>query len=978
VLDFHVLGALDVVRNGARVALGGFRQRAVLAALTAHANEVIPLTGLIDLVWTDPPATADGTLHNYISRLRAAMDERSQDDWLYLRREEGGYVLRVAPAQIDAGRFTSKVLEARQYSAEGRDEDAVIAYRTALEEWRGRPYAGFDAEPFAQPVIAHLEELYVGATAELAAKELEIGPVSAALERLQPLVCERPLDGSIRTMHARALAAAGRPADAIRSLDDYRDQLVEETGMDPGTEIDELRLDILRTQVSFAPGTPSVAAAPDSGLIGREWELQRLRGSLTPGSIVTLTGPAGVGKSTLARAALASARRLGMASYELVWDTATAPQRTLTDQLGLESDPSADPVDAVGDFLVRRQGVVLLDGVEDHRADALRLVERLRASTGTHIALITSRGPIGHPDEDVLIVEPLDRPAVDATDGEIWEASSVQMFLQGALRVRPDFQTGGDTPTAVARICRAVDGLPLALELAASSLDVQPVERVAAQCEELSVIVGGEHGSEEAIRTAFLLSYQRLPTDERILFRRLAVISGAFSMDAAQSVGDLGPDGPELLRSLIRASMVLSLPAVDGQPMFRILEPLRRFGRAELLTHEGDEGIERAYERLAKHFSAFAAKVEPGLLGPEQRSWVAQTAAQLDALLDLLYQPGNPRLRAASRHIVNDLWWAAPTWAALLRAATDVLADVEERDAWSAFSSGFFALCRGEYGVAEAAFERALVLPDLDGRARPAAMIGLSSVARDLTRFEDARRWASDAVGVATTRRLRWWIARSLYSLALVDTETGDVAEAERLLDEAREIYADLGDATSVMEADLTAMWALANDGRYDASWARLSAYTILPGAVYDAESRAQIASLEAKNLLGLGRPEAAREAAIRAVVSFWDLSQEFYVARCLEVLAAALAETDHPEGALQMQLAADELRERIGTPRNAGEDRLCEETMRTIGLALGDRIERVRRRFVGIPIDQIIDGLREGDAGSATGPVAASAVATY
>jgi hypothetical protein len=130
-------------------------------------------------------------------------------------------------------------------------------------------------------------------------------------------------------------------------------------------------------------------------------------------------------------------------------------------------------------------------------------------------------------------------------------------------------------------------------------------------------------------------------------------------------------------------------------------------------------------------------------------------------------------------------------------------------------------------------------------------MIGLSSVARDLTRFEDARRWASGALDDATAQGLRWWIARSLYSLALIDTETGDVANAERLLDEAREIYADIGDATSVTEADLTAMWALANDGRFEASWSRLSAYAITSGAVYDAESRAQIAGLEAKNLLG-------------------------------------------------------------------------------------------------------------------------------
>jgi hypothetical protein len=134
-----------------------------------------------------------------------------------------------------------------------------------------------------------------------------------------------------------------------------------------------------------------------------------------------------------------------------------------------------------------------------------------------------------------------------------------------------------------------------------------------------------------------------------------------------------------------------------------------------------------------------------------------------------------------------------------------------------------------------------------------------------------------------------------------------------------------------------------------------------MPGAVYDAESRAQIAGLEAKNLLGLGKPEAACGAAMRAVVSFWDLAQEFYVARGLELVAAALAQTKQPEEALQMQLAADELRARIGTPRTPSEDRFCAETMQSIGTTLGGRMERVRRRFDGISLDEIVEDIRAG-----------------
>jgi DNA-binding SARP family transcriptional activator len=259
VLEFHVLGSLTILRDGASLTLGGFRQRAVLGALIAHANEVIPPHRLIDLVWTDPPATAEGTLYNYISRLRSAFDRRAGGGWELLKRHEGGYALHVDPETIDVRRFERRIARARRLRRDGLKQEASGAYCQAFAEWSGPPFAGFDSEPFATPFIARFDQLYIGASIELAKIQLDLGRASVALERLQPLVCERPLDGSLRLAHAQALLDVARPADALRSLDSYRSSLMEEAGMNPGDEVEELRLRVLRNEVR-GPRSPQRAS----------------------------------------------------------------------------------------------------------------------------------------------------------------------------------------------------------------------------------------------------------------------------------------------------------------------------------------------------------------------------------------------------------------------------------------------------------------------------------------------------------------------------------------------------------------------------------------------------------------------------------------------------------------------------------------------------------------------------------------------
>jgi DNA-binding SARP family transcriptional activator len=249
---FGVLGSLEAVALGRQVLLGGRRQRAVLAILLLEANRTLPAERLINLVWAEPPATADGVLQNYISRLRGLLDEKRDGRWSLIRTGSSGYALSIDLEAIDAYRFEQEVSSARRASRDGRLEEAIANLRKALGEWRGPVLVDFPNDPFALGERARLEQLRMAATEELADAQIDLGRVGEALEVLQKLVLEHPLNESIRAKQMKALYRSGRQSEALASYRELRLTLAREMGLDPSPEVVTLHRHILQQDLGLS------------------------------------------------------------------------------------------------------------------------------------------------------------------------------------------------------------------------------------------------------------------------------------------------------------------------------------------------------------------------------------------------------------------------------------------------------------------------------------------------------------------------------------------------------------------------------------------------------------------------------------------------------------------------------------------------------------------------------------------------------
>lgn len=256
-----MLGPLEVRDGGERVALGGRKQRALLAILLLHANEVVSSDRLIDLLWGEsPPGTALTALHGHVSQLRKLL-EPGRGPGIHpsvLVTVEPGYVLRVAPEQLDLEQHVALVASARTAFADGRPADARASFRRALDLWRGAPLADLDGEPFAQIELPHLAELRVAAAEELFEAELALGRSHDLVAELESHIARHPLRERPRGQLMLALYRAGRQAEALRAYQDARRTLVDEVGIEPGSNLRELERAILAQDPSL-----DLAAPPD-------------------------------------------------------------------------------------------------------------------------------------------------------------------------------------------------------------------------------------------------------------------------------------------------------------------------------------------------------------------------------------------------------------------------------------------------------------------------------------------------------------------------------------------------------------------------------------------------------------------------------------------------------------------------------------------------------------------------------------------
>jgi predicted ATPase/DNA-binding SARP family transcriptional activator len=621
-----LLGDLEVRDGDTDVVVKGAKLRALLAMLALHVGRSVPADQLVHAVWGDdpPPAVRNG-LQGLVSKLRGALGSTS-----VVAMRGGGYVLELTPEAIDSYRFEQLVGQGRAAAAAGDRARAIDALTEAASLWRGDALAEFAYEDFAATEITRLTELRLAAVEERLDLELQLGRHHAAISELEALVAAHPLRERPRGLLMVALYRDGRQADALRVFQEGRHVLADELGLDPGPELRRLEAAILAHDSSLGtPGEGDVDAAPAgerrptipaalTPLVGRDAEVRELTRLLHQHRFVTLVGAGGVGKTRLA-IEVARARSATLTSGGCLVELAP-----VGDPEGVRGAIAAsldlpDPrrlAAMIGD----RELLILLDNCEHVVAAAAEVAEDLlRRCPGLHL-LATSREGLRIGGETIWPVPPL---AVD---------DAAALF---AARARA---AGGvltdDSAATVSHICARLDGLPLAIELAAARTRAFSIEQISSRLHDrFRLLTGGSRTAlprQQTLRAVVDWSYELLFDDEQRVLERLSVFPGGCDLATAEAVcADetlAAPELADIIHALVEKSLVVAVPA-EGALRFTQLQTLAQYGR-EKLAERGDS--ERVRNAMAAHFARLCGESAAAFVGDRQREWLVTIDRERD------------------------------------------------------------------------------------------------------------------------------------------------------------------------------------------------------------------------------------------------------------------------------------------------------------------------------------------------------------
>ena len=577
-LRIGLLGPLQV-RDGTghAVHVGGRQLRVLLILLALQAGRVVPAGSLAGQIWPEEsPANPGNALQTLVSRLRAELRRASLDQ--VIESHPAGYRLAVRPDAVDALDFQVLAVRGRRALADGDPREAAAVLRSALASWRGQPLADAVGYDFADAAVAQLTELRSSVLADRIEADLALGEGASLVGELRALLSADPLAERPRALLMRALYAAGRQAEALEVYQKARELLAGRLGVDPSAQLEQVYLRILRGEegvpavatgaarpsdqtldaersVVPAPGTipPPVASSPLTSFVGRDTEVSQVLKNLGSTRLVTLTGPGGVGKTRLA--AEVSGRLAGGAWFvELAPVTESAEVAyAVLDTLGIRErvisrrggNPGTGPLDRLAEALADRDDVVILDNCEHVIEAAAALAGRVLAACPRVRIVATSRQPLRIDGETLCPIPPLSVPPPSLpswTEGaEGSEAyASVRLLRDRAVAVRPDFELHPDNVADVARICRALDGMPLAIELAAVWLRALTPGQLAERLDDrFALLIGGSRTAlprHRTLRAVVDWSWDLLEPAEQVLARRLAVFPAGATLAMAEQV----------------------------------------------------------------------------------------------------------------------------------------------------------------------------------------------------------------------------------------------------------------------------------------------------------------------------------------------------------------------------------------------------------------------------------------------------------
>ncbi|MFG1686739.1 BTAD domain-containing putative transcriptional regulator [Nonomuraea sp. NPDC049269] len=630
---FGVLGAVEVRSDdGGLISVGGPRVRSLLAMLLLDAGQEVSVRLLVEGLYGRSDSAH--ALQTQVSRLRRGLRAAGGE---LVEFGPAGYRLAVDPEDVDVHRFERLAAEGRRALAAGDHVKAAPLTRSALDLWRGPALDDVMTAPFAEPQAARLEELRIAVLEDHIEARLGLGEHHHLVAELPGIMAAHPLRERLRGQLMRALYGSGRQAEALEVYEDARRTLAGELGVDPSPELQNVHLAVLRAERTLAEVPRAGVPAQLTSFVGRGEDLGRVGELLKRGRLVTLTGPGGVGKTRLAIEA--AAREPGEVRFVDLAPVSDVPQ-ALIGALGLREAglvPSlSGPLDAIDRLvsgLAGRRLLLILDNCE-HVLDAVaRLARHLLAACSGLRILVTSRERLDVTGETLCPVAPLAVPPPEAAASDGFGLPAVRLFADRAAAVRPGFAVGDANISLVLHVCRTLDGLPLAIELAGARLRSLTLDDVAVRLDDrFALLSRGDRTAaprHQTLRSVVAWSWDLLSRDEQALAARLTVFVDGATLHAASRVCGL-PDAEvvERLADLVDKSLV---ETADGR--YRMLETVREFC-AERLAGTG-EG-ERLRAAHAAYFLDLARTAEPHLRGPDQLHWLARLDAErgnLDAAL---------------------------------------------------------------------------------------------------------------------------------------------------------------------------------------------------------------------------------------------------------------------------------------------------------------------------------------------------------
>jgi predicted ATPase/DNA-binding SARP family transcriptional activator len=886
VLEFRILGPLDVRAHGESIPLGGAKRRALLALLLVRANEVVSTDRLIDELWGErAPATAANTLQVHISHLRRALHAGLEDQASpVLVTEPPGYVLRISPESLDATRFEGLVLAA---DAAPDAAEASRLLTEALGLWRGPALADVADLRLAQPEIARLDELRRRALEDRVERELERGRHTEVLAEVEALVADHPFSERLRGQLMLALYRAGRQADALDAYQHARRVLTDELGLEPGPELRELHQSILRQDLSIAPsaGGDAQLRLPSflTGFVGREQELEEVAALVRGGvRLLTITGLGGIGKTRLG---VEAARSLdqdfpdGVAYIQLaaIADPGLVAS-TIAQALGESAVAAADTLEA---FLRDKRLLLVLDNFEQV-VEAAPLLPRLLEAPGLAV-LVTSRSALRVSGEHEYPVPALPLP------------EAVALFTDRARAVNPHFVAADADGGAIEELCARLEGLPLAIELAAARTKLlTPAAMLGRLGGRLDLLAEGPRDAPErhrALRATLDWSYELLTPQQQHVFAHLGIFVGGCAVEAAEAVcGDGRRTTLDDLAAVVAESLARREPA--PQARITLLETVREYA-VERLRSLGAE--EDARVRHADYFLEFAEAAEAASTGPDQSDWYGRLELEHD------------NLRAALSFVRE-------------RAE----ADVELRFCVALWR---FWQIHGHLDEGRSALEAALASnPSGDPALLTRALNGAGVLAGEQGDFEAAAGFFEPSLELARQLGDHARIAGALANLGNLALFSGDLPRARLLYEESIE-EAVLGDASSteLIVRENLGLVAL-DEGDLERAIVLLEKSAALAASEQDERTRASSTRALAAALLASGDLVRARSLLGESLTLARRLGELNGIAYCFDTFAGLAAAEGDPEEAALLFGAADVVRSSIGAQRPPDQQPLYEQ----------------------------------------------------